>query len=67
MSGTVTITGTTRTETDGAVTVPVPVNATLVDGVLDVALPPGTYRIQAALRSIDGARLDDSATITLEG
>lgn len=66
LSGVVTITGTARTELDGTVTVPVPVNATLTDGVLDEYLPADTYRLEANLRSVDGARVTDTATITLE-
>lgn len=65
MTGSVTITGQARTDTGGTVVVPAPVAVALVDGVLDVALPPDTYRVEAALRTVDGARIADNDTVTL--
>lgn len=37
----------------------------LVDGVLDVGLLPGSYTLQAALRTSEGGRVDDNDEVTL--
>lgn len=65
LRGVVTITGSTRTEDDGRVILPLAVNVELVGGVLEVDLPPDTYTLSAALRSVDGSRSSDAATVTL--
>lgn len=65
MRGQVTITGTERTDTDGGVVLPAPVTVELVGGVLEVDLPPDTYRLSAALKTVDGVRVTDSDTVTL--
>lgn len=65
MRGTVTITGTERTDSGGAVVLPAPVSVGLVAGVLEVDLPPDTYRIAATLRTVDGQRTSDTDTVTL--
>jgi hypothetical protein len=66
MRGSAVVTGKARTEADGLVVVPAPVTVALVDGVLEVDLPPDTYHVSAALRSVDGDRLEDSTTVVLE-
>lgn len=65
MSGTVRITGAQRAQAGEAVTVPAAVNADVPAGVLDVALPPGTYTLAAALTTVDGNRADDTETVEL--
>ncbi len=56
MSGRVTITVTGRR--DGVV-------VDLVDGVLDVSLPPNTYELYAQLRTVDGDRAVRQTDLTL--
>lgn len=65
MSGSVTLTGQTRSATGSTVVVPAPVAVALVDGVLDVQLPLDSYRVEATLRTVDGVRVSDVDTITL--
>lgn len=65
MRGDVTLTGSARSASGDAVVVPAPVAVPLVDGVLDVNLPPDVYRVVANLRTADGARVTDSDTVTL--
>ena len=65
MRGVVTISGGARSELGSSVVVPAPVTVELVDGVLDVSLPPGDYSIVAMLRTIDGERVSDQDTVTL--
>lgn len=65
MRGTVTITGTARSDADGTVILPAPVTVELAAGVLEVDLPSDTYRIEAALRTVDGFRTSDTDTVTL--
>lgn len=65
LSGSATITGTARTDTGGAVTVPAAVTVELVGGVLEVDLPPDAYTIAAALRTVDGVRATDTDEVTL--
>lgn len=65
MTGTVTLTGAARTATDSAVVVPAPVSVDLADGLLAVDLPPDTYRLQADLRTADGARATDTDEVVL--
>lgn len=64
--GSVTITGGDRQETGASVVIPASVTVELVAGVLEAHLPPGTYRLDAALRTVDGARASDTTTTTLE-
>ncbi len=54
MTGSVTLTGRATTG-DGYV--PAPVTVAVLDGVLEVELPPDTYDAVATLRTVDGARL----------
>lgn len=65
MTGRVRITGAQRAQAGEAVTVPAAVNADVPAGVLDVALPPGTYTLAAALTTVDGNRADDTETVEL--
>lgn len=65
MRGQVTVTGTTRWSSDQAVTLPAPVVVELVGGVLEVDLPPDTYSLVAALRTVDGERANDSDEVIL--
>lgn len=65
MTGTVTITGTQRHTAGERVTPVAPVVADLVAGVLEVDLPPDTYTLTAALRTVDGNRVGDTDTANL--
>jgi hypothetical protein len=65
MTGTATITGGTRTADGHTIVVPVAVPRPVVGGVLEVELPPGEYRIVAALRTVDGKRISDTHKVTL--
>jgi hypothetical protein len=65
LTGQATLTGTARTERDGAVILPVPVVLKIGAGVLEADLPPDTYKVQASLRTTDGERVDDTVTVTL--
>lgn len=65
MTGTATFTGQTRTQSGDAVTLPAPVKVPVVDGLLQADLPPDTYRVTVALRTIDRGRISDSYTVTL--
>lgn len=67
MEGHVSITGRTRSVHGETVTSAVTVTVPVVRGAIDVHLPPDTYRIDAALRTIDGARATETETVTLEG
>lgn len=64
--GSVTVTGQVKTEAGELFVLPAAIAVELVDGVLDINLPPDTYHLTAALRTHDGARIDDSATVTVE-
>lgn len=66
MRGQITLQGQTRTEVDGRVVLPAPVLVDLVDGVLDVTLPPDTYTLTAALRTVDGTRAQETASVVVE-
>lgn len=63
--GEVTISGNQRAASGGTVVVSADVRARLVDGVLDVSLPPGTYSLTATLRTVDGAPVTDKDEVTL--
>lgn len=63
--GQVTLTGTARQETGGAVVLPAPVVVKVLDGALEVDLPPDTYRVQASLRTVEGAPVTDTFEVTL--
>lgn len=66
MSGSLTFTGTARTEAGGAVVLPAPVVVPVGgNGGVDVWLPSDTYTVEASLRTADGARVTDSDTVTL--
>jgi hypothetical protein len=65
MTGTVTLTGQNHTEMGGAVIPPAPVAVEIVNGVVEVNLPPDTYTLTAALRTADGSRVSDSATVVV--
>jgi hypothetical protein len=67
MTGTVTLTNATRVATaDRVIPARTSVPVELVDGVLDVHLPPNTYRVVAQLRTADGEELTDQDTVTLD-
>jgi len=66
MSGTVRIIGQARTESGNTVVPPAPVKVELVDGRLDVHLPPDSYRLEASLTTVDGERLNDVSTVELD-
>lgn len=66
MSGVATITGSVRIVAGHTTVVPVTVTAKIADGLLEVTLPPGEYRIVAALRTKDGRRAPDTHTVTLD-
>jgi hypothetical protein len=65
MRGEVTLTGSERRDGDGITVLPVAVTVDLHGGVLEVALPPDTYTLSAALRTVDGDRVTDTTTVTL--
>lgn len=65
LSGTVTLTGKTRVDLGGVSVLPAPVSVQLAGGVLDVRLPPGTYRFEADLRTTAGVKVTDAGTITV--
>jgi hypothetical protein len=65
LRGTATITGTVEREAGGRVVIPASVEAELVDGVLEVYLPPDTYLVTADLRTANGARASYSTTVDL--
>ena len=66
MRGKVTLTGSERHDGDGLTVLPVAVTVDLNGGVLEVALPPDTYTLTAALRTTDGERVSDSSTVVLQ-
>ena len=66
MTGTVTLTGRRRHTLGGNVVPTAPVTVPVDGGVLHVFLPPDTYTVVAALRTADGARVQDTETIVLE-
>lgn len=65
LRGKVVLTGQTRIEAGVLVVLPAPVTVELVDGVLDVILPCGPYRMAADLRTVDGAPVSDDGTFTV--
>lgn len=65
LRGTLTYTGAQRAETDAAVVVSAPVNVALEDGVVDVHLPPGTYKVTGQLQTADGVRIREDTTVEL--
>jgi hypothetical protein len=66
LRGTVTLTGRTGADLDGLTVPPAPVPGELVGGVLEVDLPPDTYRLEGVLRTAEGARVTVRDEITLE-
>lgn len=66
MNGVATITGSVRSVDGHTTVVPVAVTAKVADGLLEVTLPPGEYRIVAALRTQDGRRASDVDTVSLD-
>lgn len=66
MRGTVTLTPTAPTTAGGAVIPAAPVPVELDAGLLEVDLPPGTYRLSAALRTAEGAQATDAGTVTIQ-
>jgi len=66
MSGTVRIIGQARTENGNTVVPPAPVKVELIDGRLDVHLPPDKYTLQASLTTADGERISDVSTVELD-
>lgn len=65
MTGRARITGAQRAQDGDVVTVAAPVVAPVLDGALAADLPPGTYVLHAQLSTVDGARVDDTETVTL--
>lgn len=65
MHGSARIAGATRTAHGPLVVAGVPVTAQIVDGLLAVELPPGTYEVTADLLSADGERAREAETVTL--
>lgn len=65
LAGTVTLTGKTRADHGELTVLPAPVPQSLVDGVLEVDLPPDTYLFTAQLRTAEGARVTDEGAFTL--
>jgi hypothetical protein len=66
LRGTVTLTGRTGIVLDGLTVLPAPVPGGLVGGVLEVDLPPDTYRLEGVLRTAEGVRVTVRDEITLE-
>jgi hypothetical protein len=64
--GEVTISGSQRAAAGTTVVVPADVRARLVDGVLEVSLPAGTYSLAATLRTVDGVTVTDREDVTLD-
>lgn len=65
LTGTATITGQARTEDGGRIVLPLPVEVDIVNGVLDVYLPPDTYLVEATLRTVEQARATDKVTVAV--
>ncbi len=66
LSGSVILTG-SRGHTHGETVIPAaPVPVELVDGLLEVRLPPDTYRLSGELHTAAGDRVPVSAEIVLE-
>lgn len=65
LTGNATITGQDRTEDGGRIVLPLPVEVDIVNGVLDVHLPPDTYLVEATLRTVEQARATDKVTVTI--
>lgn len=65
MRGKVTLTGSERRHDDCVTVLPVAVTVDLSGGVLEVNLPPDTYQVSAALRTVDGDRVTDTGTIVV--
>lgn len=66
LTGSITLTGTKTTTNGGVVHLgAAPVTVALVGGLLEVDLPPDTYRLTAALRTVDGHRITSDETVTV--
>lgn len=63
--GRTTITGTVVTQAGGSVIVPGASSVDLVDGVLDVQLPPDTYHLLTEAYSVDRIASTHEETVTL--
>lgn len=65
MSGSAVLTPQGRADSSGVVVVAAPVPAEITGGVLDVNLPPNTYRVEATLYTVEKVRVYDADIITL--
>lgn len=65
MSGTVTIRGSETLREGAANIIPVAVKVKLLNGVLDVLLPPDTYTLEADLWTIEDQRVSDTQQVIL--
>ncbi|TYP82090.1 hypothetical protein [Blastococcus xanthinilyticus] len=66
LRGSVRITGAQRAEHGGTVVTAAAVTAQVVDGTLAVELPAGTYELALSLNTVDGERVRETETVTLE-
>lgn len=67
LTGTVTITALQRMTVGDTVIPASPASKDLVNGVLQVELPPGRYRFTGRLLTVDGAKVNDDEIVTVAG
>lgn len=65
LRGAVKITPARRSQNQDTVVPAVTVEVPLVGGILDVHMPPGTYRLSATLTSATGSSIVDDSEVTL--